>query len=157
MSVRTFYKNTMLGFAGGVGTSGVAAAEIINSGTKTARIRKITLFLKAATASTYGVGFPAAAGVTPTSPVAFLCPDQDYTGLVKKAIAWATPPTVPAAMLMTQDAPATIGYKVEFDFGEPGLVLTAGQTLVVWNSGTNSIVNLTVEAREDVSAVVSES
>ena len=53
------------------GTSAAAAWEIRTSANVRARIMELGVFLAAATASTYGLGRPAAIGVTPTSPVDF--------------------------------------------------------------------------------------
>ena len=51
------------------GTTGTAAWEIRSSSTDRLFIVEIGIFLAAATASTYGLGRPAAIGITPTSPV----------------------------------------------------------------------------------------
>ena len=142
------------GRTGGVGTTGVTSTEIINAGTKEAFIKKITCNLTAATATLIGVGRPAAAGVTPTAPVALLADNGVDTTLVKTAIAWATPPTIPAVFLRQGSAPAAIGNVIEFVFDGQGLRLAPNQTLVIWNLGTNSILNVTVVAEQNVIAVV---
>jgi hypothetical protein len=145
------------GRASAAGTDETPAIEIINGhASQAAKIKRITASLVAATATSLGVGRPAAAGVTPTSPVALLTEANGANGDLKTAIAWATPPTKPASFYRMGSAPATIGAMIIFEF-EDGIILKAGQTLVVWFDTTSSICNITVEGEEETISVVTPS
>lgn len=136
-----------------VTTSGAASYELIcTSAARRIRLMELGIFLGAATASTYGLGRPAAIGVTPTSPVAFLPEDPaDVTGLSTTAVAWGTGPTVPANFFRVVALPATIGAGIIWSFGPAGLVIpnTGISTLVLWNITANSAVT-------DVYAVIDD-
>lgn len=122
--------------------SGSAAAEIIGGTTQRSRIFEIGVSLAAATASTWGIGRPAAAGVTPTSPVVFLAEDPaDNAPGAKIATAWGTAPTVPAAFFRRFSAPATIGTAIIWTFPQ-GIALASGATFVLWNAALNGVVDL---------------
>ena len=131
-----------------VRTTGVAdatAAWEIRTGATPGRARLIELglFLSAATASIVGLGRPAAIGITPTTPVDFLLEDPNdvlATGVIQSALAWATPPTVPAAFLRRIALPATIGTGVIWTFPE-GIVIPVSYGIVIWNLGLNSALD----------------
>lgn len=142
------------GRVGAAGTINTDAIEIINQGTVEAFIKKITCTLVAATATSIGVGRPAAAGVTPTSPVALLAENGVDTTLVKTAVAWGTQPTQPTNFLRIGAAPATIGAQIEFVFDGQGVRLAPAQTLVIWNITASSQLNIAVVAEQNVVAVV---
>lgn len=129
-----------------VTTTGAAAMEFrVASGARVA-IREIGIFLAAATASTYGLGRPAAIGVTPTSPVNVV--PQDWAlpaGLSSTAVAWGTGPTVPAQFLRAASLPAAIGNGIIWTFGVNEFVVgpiqgaaAAVNSFVIWNLATNS-------------------
>jgi len=135
------------------GTDETPAIEIINShASQSSRVMRITAGLVAGTATSLGVGRPAAKGVTPTSPVALLVEGSTESGDVKTAIAWATPPTKPTTFYRMGSAPATIGALIIFEF-EGGIELKAGETLVIWFDTTSSLCNITVEAEEETIAI----
>lgn len=124
------------------GTTGAAAWEII-AGTKAIAVRELSIALAAATASTFGIGRPAAAGITPTSPVLFQSTAKPgTTALAKAAVAWGTGPTVPAAFLRRIGFPATIGSSIVWSFSENGILIPAGGTLVVWNLASNGVADV---------------
>jgi hypothetical protein len=127
----------------GVGT-GTAAWEIRAAATPgRAKLLELGIFLSAATASTYGLGRPAAIGVTPTSPVDFLPEDPAdvlASGALQSALAWATGPTVPAAFLRRINLPATIATGVIWTFPK-GIVIPVSSSLVLWNLAANGAVN----------------
>ena len=131
-----------------VRTSGAADATSaweIRTGATPGRIKIVELgfFLAAATASIIGLGRPAAIGVTPTTPVDFLLEDPNNvlaSGVVQSALAWATPPTAPTAFLRRIALPATIGTGVIWTFPE-GLVIPISSAIVLWNLGTNSVLD----------------
>lgn len=131
----------------GVRTSGVTSAtaawEIRTSANVRARLMEVGIFMAAATASTYGLGRPAAIGVTPTSPVDFLpedFADPTVSGQVQSALAWTTGPTVPAAFLRRISMPATIGTGIIWTFPK-GIVIPVSSSIVLWNLATNGVVD----------------
>jgi hypothetical protein len=134
-----------LGVRTSSGTTGAAAWEIITGATPgRAKVLELGLFLVAATASTIGLGRPAAVGVTPTTPVDFLAEDPNdviAAGVVQSAVAWGTGPTIPAAFIRTISLPATIGTGVIWTFPE-GLVIPVSSSIILWNLGTNSVLDV---------------
>lgn len=140
-----------------VATTGAAAYELRAASGARVAIREIGIFLAAATASTYGIGRPAAIGVTPTSPVTVI--PQDYSGPAgtsTTAVAWATGPTVPTQFFRAVGLPGAIGNGIIWTFGPNEFVIgpiqgaaAAVNSLVVWNLATNS-------AATDIYVVVDE-
>ena len=129
-------------------TSATAGLEIRTASTDRPRVMEIGIFLAAATASTYGIGRPAAIGVTPTAPVTVLAEDPgDATGTVQTALAWGTGPTVPANFFRRIALPATIGTGVIFTFPR-GLLIAVSSALVLWNIATNGVVDAHVVVDE---------
>lgn len=130
------------------GTAASAAWEIKAAATGTRpKIFEIGITINAATASVFGLGRPAAVGVTPTSPVTFLGEDNADTSLTTAALAWGTGPTVPVNFFRRISLPAVVGAGVIWTFPR-GLVLPLGGGLVLWNIGTDSVA--------DVYAVIDE-
>lgn len=131
-----------------VRTTGVTVATAaweIRTGATPGRWRLIELkiFLAAATASVYGLGQPAAIGITPTTPVDFLLDDPNdvlATGVVQSARAWATGPTVPANFDERISIGGTIGNGVIFTFPQ-GIVIPVSSSLVLWNITANGVVD----------------
>ena len=134
-----------LGINTTVTTTGAAAAELRAASGTPVRLRELGLTLAAATASTYGVGRPAAVGVTPTSPITVLASNpSDPTGTATTAVAWGTGPTAPSQQLRRITLPATIGAGVIFTWElnrfliGPGNASAAVASIVVWNLATNA-------------------
>lgn len=135
-----------LGIRTTVTTTGAAAAELRAASGFPFRVREIGITLAAATASTYGLGRPAAIGVTPTSPIVMLADNPMDTGTTppSTAVAWGTGPTVPTQFLRRITLPATIGAGVIWTFGPnefivgPGNAAAGVASIVLWNSATNS-------------------
>lgn len=125
-------------------TAGTAGWEIRTGATPgRAKVFEIGFFLAAATATTIGLGRPAAIGITPTSPVNFLPEDPNdviASGVVQSSLAWATPPTVPTAFLRRVSLPATIGTGVIWTFPK-GITIPVSYGLVLWNIATGSAVD----------------
>lgn len=134
-----------LGINSTVTTTAAAAAELRAASGTPVRLRELGLTLAVATASTYGIGRPAAVGVTPTSPITVLASNpSDPTGTATTAVAWGTGPTVPTQFLRRITLPATIGAGViwtwelnRFIIG-PGNASAAVASIVVWNLATNA-------------------
>lgn len=127
------------------GTNATAAAELRATATDRLRLRQISIALGAATASTFGIGRPAAIGVTPTSPVTGVAMDPgDPAGTGQGAVAWGTGPTVPAVFIGRIALPAAIGNAWVWTFA-PGqeLVIPVSGSLVVWNLATNAVADVT--------------
>jgi hypothetical protein len=143
-----------LGYRGSVairtsdGTAGAAAWELIAPATRSISVQEVLVVLAAATASTFGLGRPAAKGVTPTTPVVLLDErGSDGPLATRVAVAWATGPTVPTQFYRRTSLPGTISAFQLWTFPN-GLIVPAGLSLVVWNIGTNGVA--------DVHAVVQE-
>jgi len=126
------------------GTAGAAAWEIRAASTPgRAKLFELGFFLAAATASIYGLGRPQAIGDTPTSPVDLLPEDPNdviTAALIQSALAWDTGPTVPTAYMRRIALPATIGAGVIWTF-PTGIVIPVSGSLVLWNIGTNGVVD----------------
>lgn len=134
-------------------TSATAAAnaswEVRSTSTNKPKVMEIGISQNAATAGVYGIGRPAAIGVTPTSPVTFL-DEQDGNGpagLTTCAVAWGTGPTVPANFFRRLSCPATIGAGAIFTFPR-GLGIPISGSIVIWIIATAPVC--------DVYAVVDE-
>lgn len=127
------------------GTGAGAAAWEIRTGATPGRWKLIELkiFLASAIASVFGLGQPAAIGVTPTTPVDFLNDDPNdvlATGVVQSALAWGTGPTVPANFDERISIGGVIGNGAIFTFPQ-GIVIPISSGLVLWNIGTNGVVD----------------
>lgn len=143
------------GRVGAAGTDETPALEIINpSTTKAAFLKAITLNLIAATATDVGLGRPAAAGITPTSPLVVLAENGRDTGVVTTAVAWATAPTIPAAYYRIGATAAAVGNEIKFEFKGQGLRIPAGGTVVLWNRTTSSQLNISLEVDQETETVV---
>lgn len=137
-------------FSLGINTT-VSGSAAANSELRTVsgvpyRARYIAITLAAATASTYGIGRPAAIGITPTSPIQMLPlnPNDLATNAPSTAVAWGTGPTVPTNFLERITLPATIGAGVIWNYGPNEFLLmpvnaAAGvASIVVWNIAASS-------------------
>jgi hypothetical protein len=130
------------------GTNAAAAFELIANTIRGSYLKEMLVTLAAVTASTYGLGRPAAKGVTPTAPVTVLSESNHDAIGATTAIAWGTGPTVPAQFMRRVSFPATVSSSILWTFPE-GIFIPAGQSLVLWNLAANGVV--------DVSVVVDES
>ncbi len=129
-------------------TSGTAGWEIRTTATNRSKLLELGIFMAAATASTFGLGRPAAIGVTPTSPQTFLAEDSGApAGGTTSALAWGTGPTIPAGFLRRIALPATIGTGVIWTFPQ-GILIPVSGSLVLWNLALNGVT--------DVYAVIDE-
>jgi len=127
------------------GVDASAAYELIAPPVRGAWLRELLVTLAAATASTYGLGRPAAKGVAPTTPVRLLNESGGDPMAVESttAIAWTTTaPTVPAQFFRRVSFPATVSSSILWVFVN-GLYIPGGETLVLWNLATNGVVDVT--------------
>lgn len=131
------------------GTTNSPAFEIIAGLTRGLRIFEIGLSLAAATASTYSLGRPAAKGAVPTTPLPLLSDEvgDASEGQARIAGAWGTPPTIPSRFIRQVAFPATIGAERIWTFSG-GLWVPPGTTIVLWNSATNGVIDVSVVASE---------
>lgn len=127
-------------------TSGNSCWELIAGATQRIRLRELAIFLAAATASTYGLGRPAAIGVTPTTPVLGQAEDPaDAAAAAKTAVAWATRPTVPTSSIYIRrfSMPAAIGAGIIWTWPDgPGLVIANGASLALYSLATNGVIDV---------------
>ncbi|SRR6266478_990424 len=138
-------------FSLGVRTTATAAGacwEIRTSANIRARVVELGIFMAAATASTFGLGRPAAIGVTPTTPVDLLPNDfADVTvaAQVQSALAWGTAPTNPTGpnYLRRISLSATIGVGVIWTWSDTApLVIPVSSSIVVFNLATNGVADM---------------
>ena len=128
--------------------SGAAALELRTSSSDRAALLEMGAWLNAATASVYGIGRPAAIGVTPTSPITWLAEDPaSPAGTAQTALAWGTGPTVPGNFFRRVGLPATIGAGFLLAFPR-GLWIAVSASIVLWNTQANGAVNCHVAGDE---------
>lgn len=131
------------------GTTTTPGWEVIAGSSKKIKIMELGISQNAATAGVYGLGRPAAIGITPTSPLTALDEGDgsDGTGTMKCAVAWGTAPTVPTNFFRRISCPATIGAGVIWSFPR-GLSLPTSGTVVIWYITTSSALDAYVVADE---------
>jgi hypothetical protein len=129
-------------------TSGVAALEFRAPSAKRTKILEIVITMAAATASLFGIGQAQAQGITPTTPVTVVPEDPaEGVGQSQSALAWGTPPTIPLLFQRRVNLPATIGAGRVITFPR-GRVLLANTSLVIWNLGTNGVIDVDIVTDE---------
>jgi hypothetical protein len=128
--------------------SAAAAKEVRTAAADRAAVLELGLTINAATASVFGLGRPAAIGVTPTSPVTVLAEDSGSpAGTVTTALAWATGPTVPANFFRRVSLPGTVGAGMIWTFPR-GLIIAISASLVLWNLIITSVADVWVVVDE---------
>lgn len=126
-----------------------AAFTIISSATNKPKLMEFGFAQATGTASSYGLGRPAANGTTPTSPVTFL-DEADGGGpaaLTTACLAWTSQPTAPTQFLRRINTPATVGAGCIWTFPR-GLGIPVSSNIVLWN--------ITATVGCDVWAVIDE-
>lgn len=128
-------------------TSGEATWELRSHATQgRLRIRELGIFLNAATASIFGLGRPAAIGVTPTSPVVGQAEDPaDAAAVGATALAWGTKPTTPTSSIYLRriGLPAAIGAGIIWTWPDgPGLIVPINSSIVIYNLASNAAANV---------------
>jgi hypothetical protein len=127
----------------------IAAAtyELRTASTDRGKVERISIFIRAATASVYGIGRPAAIGVTPTSPATWLALDPaEPAGTVQTALAWGTGPTVPANFFKRiQLAVNSEGIILTFP---TRLVIAVSSSIVLWNITATAVCHVNVMGEE---------
>lgn len=128
-------------------TSGVATWELRSTATDRLFIVEMGIFMGAATASIFGLGRPAAIGVTPTSPVTVQAQDPgNPAGTGTTAVAWGTAPTTPTSSIYLRriGLPATIGAGVIWTFGGSGLAVPVSSSIALYCLATNGVADIYV-------------
>ena len=145
MSSRQLYRLAQRTAAG----SG-AIWEIIAPPLQNIRLRRLVLSSAVATTGIYGLGRPAAKGVTPTTPVLFQAERLNSDAAVTAgAVAWATPPTAPSVAYLTRHTVlAALGSGFELDFGEDGLEVLKNTTIVLFGIGTVVACDVSAQIEE---------
>lgn len=118
--------------------------ELRTTSTDRVAILEIGVFLAAATASTIGLGRPAAIGVTPITTVTGVAEEPANpagTGVV--ATAWTTAPTIPATFFRRISVPATVGTGVIWTFPR-GLFVPISSSIILWNLALNGVTDVYV-------------
>jgi hypothetical protein len=132
--------------------SGDATWELRSTSTDKLFIVEIGIFMGAATASTFGLGRPAAIGVGPTSPVTVQAFDTgDPAGTGTTVVAWGTTkPTAPTSSIYLRriGLPNAIGAGVIWTFGERGLIVPVSSSIVIYNLATNGVADIYVTLDE---------
>ena len=126
-------------------TNGTAALELFTCPTCSCRVLEMSVLLLAATASTFGVGRPAAQGVKPAG-TNFVQEGNtaDLVGRTQAAVGWTTtPPTAPAAYMRQASIGGTIGNGIIWTFPR-GLFVPISASIVLWNLATNSTAYVSI-------------
>lgn len=130
-----------------VNTAIGASIEIIAPTTLPVQIRQLIFASADAVGGIFILGFPAAKGVTPTTPVSFLLQSGAGTPLTTHARAWGTPPTSPLNAYRIMTFGTTIGQSFTFDFPS-GLIIPANGSLVLYANTICGAINCNMVAVE---------
>jgi hypothetical protein len=123
-------------------SAGVAAWEIRTAATARACLLEIGLSQNTAVAGVYGLGRPAAIGISPTSPQTFLAEDPaEAAATVTACFAWGTGPTIPANFLRRVSCPAVVGAGVIWTFPR-GLIIPVSFSVVIWIIATAPVCDV---------------
>lgn len=127
-------------------TSGVATWELRSAAQGRLHLRELGIFLGAATASIFGLGRPAAIGITPTTPVLGQAEDAaDAVAVGATALAWGTAPTAPTSAIYLRriGLPAAIGAGVIWTWPDgPGLIVPASSSIAIYCLATNGVADI---------------
>lgn len=129
--------------------AGAASWEIRSAATNAPIVFEMGLTQVTAVAGTYGIGRPAAIGITPTTPVNFLAESHQNapTALTTACLAWGTGPTVPTQFARRFMCAATIGVGYLCTFPR-GYQIPVSSSIVNWTIATAPVC--------DVYAVIEE-
>ncbi len=124
-------------------SSASASWEIRTTSANKPKAMEIGISQNAATAGVYGLGRPAAIGVTPTTPVTFLdeADGGGPAGNTTAAVAWGTGPTVPTNFFRRLTCPATIGAGVIWTFPR-GLGIPVSASIIIWIIATAPVCDV---------------
>ncbi|SRR6266704_1406 len=130
-------------------TIATATLEVIGGANLGYRLLELGLTINAATATVFGLGTPAAIGVTPAGGATVLTEDagNSAAGNTVTALSWATGPTVPANFYRRVSLPATIGAGIIWTFPR-GIAVLKAKSLVLWNITVPSVADAWVVVDE---------
>ena len=125
-------------------TIGNAAWEIRTSSSDRARLLEFR-YSKGATltgTTRWGLGRPAAIGITPTSPITFLAEDPaDPAGTVQSALAWGTSPTAPVNFFKRDTMFHAKDHFVRWTWPK-GIVIPVSSSIVMWNITASTVIDV---------------
>ena len=117
---------------------------LIAAATDRLYMMELGIWMAAATASVFGLGRPAAVGITPTSPVTLIAEDPAApAGTGTTALAWATLPTAPTVYNRRINLPATIGAGVILTFPR-GFIVPVSGNAVTHNISATGVMDIHV-------------
>lgn len=130
-------------------TAANASFEAIASSGNKPTIQAMELTNVTAVASEFGIGRPAATGVTPTSPQTVVDEGDGNgaTGQTTAATAWGTGPTVPANFNRRYEVIAAIGAGFAVVFPN-GFKLPVSKSAVVWLLATAPATDVNIAVNE---------
>jgi hypothetical protein len=123
-------------------SAGVASWEIRTTANARANILEVGLSQNTAVAGVYGLGRPAAIGITPTTPQTFLAEDAaEAASTITACVQWGTGPTSPVNFFRRVSCPATIGAGVIWTFPR-GLIIPVSSSLIIWILATAPVCDV---------------
>lgn len=133
--------------------SAAACLEIIAGFPRACFLMEVDITLTAATQSEFGLGYPAAKGITPTL-LQFSGPGDPQSYFARAAVAWGTPPTAPTRFMRRQILQNVIGQSLQWLFDDfksdkpNGVLIAAGTSVVIWNLSTVAISDISIVVEE---------
>lgn len=140
-----------VGIRSAAAASGATYATLHTGASYRARIREISFFLSAATASSIGLIRPSNTPVASTSTLGQAVDPGDPASTINVDSAWSTAPTIGSNYLERYDFPATAGVGGIIVYPpERPLVVAVSSWLVFWNfgGGTGAALDLNVKWEE---------
>lgn len=127
-------------------TSGTAATpswEVRSTSTNKPRLMEVGISQNVGTAGVYGLGRPAAIGLTPTSPQNFVAENDAGapTSQTTAAVAWTTAPTVPTNFNRRISCPANVGAGVIWTFPR-GFDIATSNSVIIWIIATAPVCDV---------------
>lgn len=131
-----------------VTSSGAAAAELRTGAGRGCWLLSVEWGPTGSTANAFGIGRPAAIGITPTTQVLFQPVNvSDVASGTNLATAWTTPPTVPTNFLRRINQMAQQGCAPRLEFGR-GVFVPLSSGLVLWNLAVGIGTDMQMEIEE---------
>ena len=130
-------------------TTASPAWEVRSTSGNKPKLLVLKLTQNTAVAGVYGVGRPAAIGITPTSPQTFIdeADGNGATGLTTAAVAWGTAPTVPSNFFDRYSAAASIGVGF-LEIYPGGLGLPVSSSVIIWIIATAPVCDVAAKVSE---------
>lgn len=142
--------NFQLGLRTSNVTTNQAILEII--AVRECRLKSLAITLATAVTGVFGLGRPAVAGVTPSTPTRLLADDGVGFSGALVALAWGTSPTAPTNYHQRLSVPATVGAirdLMPFNLARgQGIFIPRGQTLVLFNITGGPTLDVAIDVEE---------